>query len=58
MTDQLKARLEEAEIGYKAAMDAMPYMPKESRPYTQQTADHHLVEIDRIKAMLNAAKGE
>lgn len=45
----LTERLERAKIGYRAAIDAIPYMPVESKPYTRETAQKYHNEIKELK---------
>lgn len=51
----IKPRIElaQAKIGYEAATNAIYYMPKEVRPYTQETADRYLKEIERLEEIIS-----
>ncbi len=55
--NNLLKQLELAQIGYRDAIEAIPYMPKESKPYTIQTANRYYAEIERIKRLLSQIKG-
>lgn len=45
----LTERLKKARIGYKCAINAIPYMPLASKPYTRETADKYFEEIKELK---------
>ena len=45
----LTERLEVAKTGYRAAIDAIPYMPIDSKPYTRETAQKYYDEIKELK---------
>ena len=51
--EDIEEEIRRLKIRYEAALMAMAYMPKESRPYTQQTADDCLKEMNRLIAELN-----
>ena len=51
-----KYDLKIAKRGYKDAINALPYMPKEARPYTQKTADRHYEEILRLEDLIMKAR--
>lgn len=51
----LLAKLKIARIGYKAAINALPYTPKDVRPYTQRTADNYYLEITNLENELSNA---
>jgi hypothetical protein len=53
----LERELEQAQIGYHAAIEAMPFMPTEARPYTSDTADHYLSEIHRLEELIEYYRG-
>ena len=50
--NDIRDKLKQARTGYDAAIAAMPYMPKESRPYTQQTAEKYADEIAYLESLL------
>ena len=53
----LLSDLARAEVGYKAAISAMPYMPDEAKPYTQQTADRHFSDMRYLEEEIKREKG-
>jgi len=55
MTNAKKLKI--AKTGYKCAINALPYMPKESRPYTQKTADNYLSDIKMLEMNLETEHG-
>jgi hypothetical protein len=48
--------LKVAKRGYDAAINALPFMPKEARPYTQQTANRHYDDIVRLEELIAQAR--
>lgn len=53
---ELTERLKVAKRGYKDAIDAVPYMPAESKPYTRRTAQKHYDEIRELKKAIKEIK--
>ncbi len=54
----IKQQLRQAKIGYDAAMAAIPYMPKDARPYTRLTAENYMREITRLERICKQLTGK
>lgn len=54
---ELVEKLKMAEIGYKEALRALPYMPVGARAYTLQTAEQYAKDIILFKRLLEQEGG-
>jgi len=50
---EIQEQIEMAQALYDAAIQALPYMPLESVPYTEATAGRYLDELYRLRKRLN-----
>ena len=53
---KLEERLKKAKIGYRCAINALPYMPLASKEYTKRTRNKYFEEIQRLKKAIKKLK--